>query len=342
MDGENKSFYTEDELENCKKQLQTLLNNDGKGKMGKTLYVGKGSNTPRHKIKSLIEENNIKKTTIIENADTVIFDKKLINDVFKWLNNCKEVKIAITPYTKNLFNIIQKENQTAKQSHYLAKFKEYLDKETQLVIYDTNYKDFPINFKSELGILDWEVYYEKSNYRTKNIQEILDTLQYYFTNPHGNIIWDDEILETLNSEGIDLDDEYLNTLNSMFASNESDNIKLAFEMLANVNLNKHGLTIALLLNKHQGVMTWGNGNTNSQAYKILDRYFVNKGIDWKKDFRTFSTGLYKNYSQDKDAKNIIEDFVLSNLNRYLSEGGFKIDGYCLQIDNFTISLLNKK
>ena len=128
----------------------------------------------------------------------------------------------------------------------------------------------------------------------------------------------------------------------MFASNEPDNIKLAIEMMSNVNLNKYGLTIALLLNKWKNVMNWGNGNTGSQAYKTLDRYFINKGIDWKKDYRSFSAGLYKNYSHDENAKRVIEDFVLQNINRYLAKDGFGHLGCLLQIDNFKISLYHQK
>jgi predicted metal-dependent peptidase len=113
-------------------------------------------------------------------------------------------------------------------------------------------------------------------------------------------------------------------------------------MMANVNLNKFGLTIALLLNKYKEAMNWGNGNTGSQAYKTLDRYFKNKGINWRYDFREFSTGLYKNYSHNEEAKKTIEYFVLGNVNNYLRENGFILDEGYLQIDNFKISLHSKK
>ena len=103
-DGNNKSFYTKDELEKHKANIKTIFNNEGNGKIGKTIYVGKGSNAPRHKIKMLVEENKIKKTTIIENSDTVIFDKKIINDVYKWFDNCKEVKVVNVPFTKDLLD----------------------------------------------------------------------------------------------------------------------------------------------------------------------------------------------------------------------------------------------
>jgi hypothetical protein len=339
-DGNHKSFYTKDELEKHKANIKTIFNNEGNGKIGKTIYVGKGSNAPRHKIKMLVEENKIKKTTIIENSDTVIFDKKIINDVYKWFDNCKEVKVVNVPFTKDLLDTINKYNSS--RPNYAKQYEEFFVKKYSLLINHSDYIDYPSDFKQALGNLVWEDYHEQHTYRTKNIQDVFDTIKLYFLNPHGNIIWDDNILETLNSDGIDLDDDYVNTLDSMFSSKEPDNIRLAIEMMSNVNLNKYGLTIALLLNKHSSNMNWGNGNTGSQAYKTLDRYFLNKGIDWKRDYRPFSAGLYKNYANDEGAKEIIEQFVLQNINRHLAENGFGFKGCMLQIDNFKISLHNRK
>lgn len=340
--GNYKTFYTKSELEDYKGKINDIWKNSGNGKVGKILYVGKGSNVPRHKVKAFVEENKIKKTSIIENSDTVFFDKKVINDVYNWFNKCKEVKVVIVPFTKNLLNIIKKVNNSTHHKQYVEHYIKGFNKKTSLVINYDEYNNYPQEFKQELGNLDWINYYEQDTYRTKNIEDVFNTILYYFKNPHGNIIWDDTILETLNSDGIDLDEDYISTLDSMFASKESDNIRLAIEMMSNVNLNKFGLTIALLLNKHKWAMNWGTGNTGSQAYRTLDRYFKNKGINWKYDFRAFSSGLYKNYSQDKEAKKIIEQFVLSNINNYLNENLDRLNGECLQIDSFKISLHSKK
>lgn len=341
--GNSKIFHTKDELEDYKTKISTILNNKGDGKIGKTIYVGKGSNVPRHKIKAFTEENNIKKTTIMSNASTVIFDRKAIKDTYDWFNNCKEVKVAIVPFTQNLFDSIKKSNGLANQTTYDHHYDQSFKKKADVVIYYEEYSNYPLDFKQELGILDWKDYYEQYTHRTQNIQDVFSTILYYLKNLHGNIIWDDIILEKLNSEGIDLDNDYVNTLDSMFASKEPDNVRLAIEMMSNVNLEKFGLIIALLLNKYNQAMSWGNGNTTSQAYKTLDRYFKNKGIDWKRDFRTFSTGLYKNYYNDQYSKDIIEKFVLQNINRYLSESGYRLRGdVCLQIDSFKVSLHNKK
>jgi hypothetical protein len=340
--GGNKTFFTKSELEGHKGKINAVLNNSGNGEIGKVLYVGKGSNIPRHKVKVFVEENKIKKTSIIENSDTVFFDKNVINDVYKWFGRCKEVKVAIIPFTKELLDVIFKINNSISQTQYVQQYIKAFDKKASLVIYYNEYNSYPQEFKQALGNLDWKDLHEQDTYRTKNIEDIFNTLEYYFKNPHGNIIWDDTILETLNSDGIDLDEDYISTLDSMFASREPDNIRLAIEMMSNVNLNKFGLTIALLLNKYKEAMNWGNGNTGSQAYKTLDRYFKNKGINWKYDFRTFSAGLYKNYSHDEEAKKTIEHFVLGNINNFLGEGGYRLDGGCLQIDSFKISLHSKK
>ena len=338
----DKIFHTKDELEDYKIKINTILNNKGDGKIGKTIYVGKGSNVPRHKIKAFTEENKIKKTTIMSNAKTIIFDRKAIKDTYDWLKGCKEAKVAIVPFTKNLYDIIIKANSLTNNTNYAKLYTECFNKKANLIIHYEEYSNYPLDFKQELGILDWKDYYEQNTYRTRNIEDIFDTILCYLKNPHGNIIWDDIILEKLNSDGIDLDDDYVNTLDSMFASKEPDNIRLAVEMMSNVNLEKFGLTIALLLNKYNQSMSWGNGNTTSQAYKTLDRYFKNKGIDWKRDYRLFSAGLYKNYVNNEEAKNIIEQFVLQNINRHLSENGFGVQGCILQIDNFKVSLHDKK
>ena len=347
--GSSRIFHSEEELKNQKNIINTILDSDGNGKIGKTLYVGKGSNVPRHKVKIFVEENKIKKTTIVESSDTVVFDKKIIKDVFDWFNGSKSKTVAIVLFTKEILDVVLNINKNyykGKNGGWVNQFEnthiERYEKNYSLVIYQEEYNNyFPAELKKSIGKIEWINCYEQNSYRVKNIQEVFDTLQYYSKNPHGNIIWDDIILEKLNADGIDLDEDYINTLNSMFASNESDNIKLAIEMMANVNLDKHGLTIALLLNKWSGSMGWGNGNTSSQAYKTLDRYFKNKDINWKRDFRTFSTGLYRNYKNDERAKEIIEGFVLSNINNFLSENGFRLDDSCLQIDSFKISL-NKK
>lgn len=334
FDGYIKTFYTTEEFNSHVSKLTSLNETLGNGKIGNLLYIGKGSNLPRHKVKSFIEEKQLKKTTIIEKADTVVFDKKLIGDVLKWYKSSKETKVAIIPFTEKIYSFISKHSND-NNNVFIKKF----NAKASLVIYEDMYQKYPHKFKTFFGKLDFKSFYELNSYRTQNLKNIKETIDYYFTNPHGNIIWDDSLLDVLNNDGIELDDEYISTLDSMFASGDSDNIKLALEMLANVNLEKFGLTIALLLNKWKSQLSWGSGNTSSQAFKTLVRYFKNKDIKWEKDYRSLGAGLYKNYSYDDNARAIIENFVLQNINTYLKQHS---ELYNLQITNFKIELHSKK
>ena len=121
----------------------------------------------------------------------------------------------------------------------------------------------------------------------------------------------------------------------MFESKDKDNVLLALEMLSNVNINKHGLQIAMLLNQYRGYFSWGNG-INSQAYKTLNNYFTNKKILWKEDFRIFLAGLYNNYSDDSQSKLYIENFLKDSINDVLRKN--KHHANYFEVESFDIKL----
>jgi hypothetical protein len=157
-------------------------------------------------------------------------------------------------------------------------------------------------------------------YRNKTIESMIGLLDFLKNNPNVNIIFDEDIMEVLNSDGIELDNEYIDTLNSMFESGQTDNIKLAVEMLSNVNLEKDSLTIALILNKYQHLFTHGSGvNPSSMSsFKSIDKYYRSRGINWKSDWRIFAGGLYSNYKNIPEHKLTIEKFILDNINAFLN------------------------
>ena len=154
--GIDKIFHTKDELEDYKTKINTILDNKGDGKISKTIYVGKGSNVPRHKIKAFTEENKIKKTTIMSNAETIIFDRKAIKDTYDWLKGCKKAKVAIVPFTKNLYDIVIKTNSLTNNTNYAKLYTECFNKKANIIIHYEEYSNYPLDFKQELGILDWD------------------------------------------------------------------------------------------------------------------------------------------------------------------------------------------
>jgi hypothetical protein len=89
--------------------------------------------------------------------------------------------------------------------------------------------------------------------------------------------------------------------------------------------------------KYNNVFTWGSGNTGSQALKTLILYFKNKGIDWKADYRKFSTGLFSFYKNDEESIKIIKKFFIDSLNNYLDlDKDFNI-----QLSNIDFKVIRK-
>jgi hypothetical protein len=118
----------------------------------------------------------------------------------------------------------------------------------------------------------------------------------------------------------------------MFKSGQNDNIKLAIEMLSNINLNeKNALTIALILNKYQDIFTHGSGVTPSSmsSFKTIDKYYKSRGIVWKTNWTKFSAGLYSNYQHDPETKQIVEQFIMDHINGLLNVHKLHINSFDL-------------
>lgn len=326
-------------LENRIQDVKELLKLPGSDINGEIIYAGKGSNVPRHKLKSYIEENNLKKTSRIQTANTIVFDKKEIEEVLSYYKRAKKDEFAFIEFTKEICDIII--NYLNTTNNLYSNFKDEIKNKIGKIwaIEKDNYYDLPSELKKMINCTEFKECYEMHNYRTQKILDICSVIDVYLEDKDTkSIVWDDYMLETLNSDGIELDAEYLETFHNMLKSNETSDTQLALEMLTNINLEKDGLAVALLLNEYRDKFGWGTG-TQSQAYKTLNKYFSSKGIHWKDDFRAFSAELWNCYASDNKAKEIIGGFVQNNINKYLNRIG---DEFILQIDNFNLSLYKRK
>jgi hypothetical protein len=103
-----RNYYSEEEYAEIQEKLNLIYSNEGKGYLVGSIYVGKGSNIPRHKIKEFFKENNLKKTSLIESSDTVVFDKQSIKTLKEWLDLEIE-KIYIIPFTQELYDLLKED-----------------------------------------------------------------------------------------------------------------------------------------------------------------------------------------------------------------------------------------
>jgi hypothetical protein len=304
--------------------IEKLLNQSPNTNLGDKVYLGKLSNIPRHRVKEYFENSTSKKTSRIEQANTIIFSREYLTKFKIFLKKLELKELLPLEKTQILQDYIRRNS----NEWTYKKIAPVFEDNTLLLITNyyknTNLNDNLVpNFKRIIDTTKIKTQYIEALYRDNYTKEVLTYLDLILQNPSINILFDEDFLTDLNSDGIELDNDYLSTLNSMFESKEQANINLALEMLSNVNIEKNYFTIALLLNRYQNLFSWGSGLSMSQnkSFKSIEKFLKDKGINYQADWRIFNAALYKNAQNDPEKVEIIIRSVLDNLNKYMKEGG---------------------
>jgi len=303
--------------------IEKLLNTSPNTNLGEKVYLGRLSNIPRHRVKDYFENTTSKKTSKVEQANTIIFSKEYLLNLKRNLNKLELKEFLFLEKTQTLHNYIA---QNSSDWGY-KKIAPIFNNDTPLLLIEyyrnsTLSNNLSSTFNRIINIAQIKKQYVEALYRDTYTKEILNYLDLQLKDPSVNILFDEDFILNLNSDGIELDNDYLVTLNNMFESKEQDNINLALEMLSNVNIEKHYFTMALLLNKYQNLFSWGSGLSMSQnkSFKSIEKFLKNKGINYQADWRTFNAALYKNSQNDPEKIEIITRSILENLNKYMKEG----------------------
>jgi hypothetical protein len=314
--------WTPEEYAIYQNKIQKLLSQPKSSKLGKRIYLGRLSSLPRHRIKEYFKSNGIEKTSKISYADSIIMNKEYIIDFNtnfdpnkRWGGFYEARKYSIK--TEDELKLIFKYTD-CKGDRYSEAINQFNNgKKASIIVEKENY--YHIN--TVLNNFSYTTLYMKKLYREANVIELIEYLELLKKYPNIQVVYDEDLLKPLNKDGIKLDEDYLKTLNSMFESKNQDNINLALEMLSNVSIEDNSLTIALFLNKHYPLFSWGSGLTikNNISFKSILKYLKSQKIDYEKDWRLFSTALYKIHKNNPESVLIIKDFVKQNLNTYLSE-----------------------
>jgi hypothetical protein len=303
--------------------IEKLLNTSPNTNLGDKVYLGKLSNIPRHRVKDYFENSTSKKTSRIEQANTIIFSREHLINFKKDLKKIELKEFLFLEKTQILQDYIRRNS-----FEWAYKKIEPVFKSNTPLLLISYYKNTNLtnnlapNFKKVIDIAQIKTQYVETLYRDTYTKEILNYLNLVLENPSLNILFDEDFLLNLNSDGIELDADYLATLNSMFESKEQANINLALEMLSNVNIENNYFTIALFLNKYQNLFSWGSGLSMSQnkSFKSIEKFLKNKGINYQADWRSFNAALYKNSQNNPEKLEIIIHSILENLNKYMKEG----------------------
>jgi len=325
--------------------VQSILSKKTELKFGKKVYLGSLSNLPRHKVKEYFTQNNTQKTSRIEQADSLIIDRGSI-EKFRDFLTISERNYDLSLYQTYIIESIEdKQKLSPVISTYTNRFNnhDYVSTPNCPFYILTGGKKNPLSsqLSSYLKNLTPQDLYTTSNYWNNNpeiaVYEVIEILR---KNPNINILFDEDILPLINNDGIELDPDYMSYLDNMFESKDQENINLALEMLSNVDLEKHSLALALFLNKHMGKFFKGSGlyiNQN-RSFKSFIKYFEAKKINFTENWKKFSSDLLIYYKNDPQSIEIINSFIIQNINIYLKTIGHVIVSHPIEIQDCTIRL----
>ena len=319
---DSNSFVNEKDSIILQKALNIITKSDPIQIGGKDIiYATKASDIPRFKLKEFIKEKNLKKTSRAKMANIFIMNKGMFLDLIKALDYGDH-------YFVNEEHAICGHRLWGEGGNWetcIKQFNSYKDRNNYwLVEKDRScWKDM---FKDS----SLEQLFKNNTHTTKGTllsvyreQKLIDLLSIITDNVNDiisgkkKIVFDEDLFVELNKEGIELDDEYLQTLRDMLFSKDNSNVKLGFEMMSNLVLNESTiLSISFLLNELIHTTSfrpsyYTNNNTNLKA---LLKLLKTKGIAWERDWKTFGTGLRKNFKTGKEGA-IVKKFLLDNINR---------------------------
>lgn len=335
---------TPEEHSNLLTFTQDILSQKTELKFGKKVYLGSLSNLPRHKVKEYFTQNNTQKTSRIEQADSVIIDRNCIERFHSFLT-INERNYDLSLYQTYIIEDIKNKQKLEPLIHnYNNSYSmpvSYLAPEIPFYILTNKENQITSNLSSYLkDIQPKDLYINHNWWNNNNEISAYEVIEVLLKNPNINILFDDEVLPLINNDGIELDADYMSYLDNMFESKDQENINLALEMLSNVDLDKHSLTLVLFLNKHMDKFFRGSGlNINqNRSFKSFIKYFKAKKIDFQSNWKTFSAGLLKYYKNDPQSIEIINSFILQNINNYLKTVGQAVIPNPIEIKDCTIRL----
>ena len=88
--------------------IEKLLNQSPNSNLGDKVYLGKLSNIPRHRVKEYFENSTSKKTSRIEQANTIIFSREYLLNFKKYLEKLELKEFLFLEKTQILHDYVRR------------------------------------------------------------------------------------------------------------------------------------------------------------------------------------------------------------------------------------------
>lgn len=296
----NSSIYLYCDKVSSANDISSVINNllnrvqPPKVDFSKKPYITKWCKIPRYKVDEFTQANGIKRVWDFRDSNYVVLSKEELK------------KTTMFEYRSEMFNGFT-------YVMTIDNFKKHFPNETN----DLKYHLDKVYIISEIEFKQLEpdcINIGKSANIGGNLGRIgiIDIIKEYINNPGKfEIIFDHEFITEVNSEGLELGEEELENIKYMLNTKNVDNMNLAVEMLANINLDKHVIDLACLFNRFHWNFYRNSGVTKNQAFQILKSFLKSHNIEYTQKWRVFIPSLVKKFP---DQKVKITKYMLEMLN----------------------------
>lgn len=291
-----KGIFTLEKIEILPQEIKVdkifTLEKDVQFKKGDNIYFVPNLAFPRYKVREKGEEIGFKIKRSIDDSNYVIVDTKAINNNLQKMSNRSHTGLA----TLTKFNFDQIAEDLNIPIDY-SNLESEIDNNTLLYFPNGYAKSMDFIFT----ILNHDSYYEYkvNSYETgidlrdidSNNKELANAMYNILTHAYNKtkkFISSNDLLDLINPKVIITDTMYTR-LKQMFESSNKDNLMLAMETMANVDIKKSLFNIIKLCNDYGHMMRWSDGynHVNFKAFRTSLNDMVGLGRD-----TIFSTRLH--------------------------------------------------
>jgi hypothetical protein len=276
-------------INSIKDKMPTLKKDAG-------ILIDKTSNIPRPKLKEFIEDNNLKKVTLLSKADVIIVKRDTIQSLLK--EKIKEIYLVDKTDIKRL-GFKDNENTMLYTDNESGMDQEYFDVKNRCTV-----------------VKGWLNYFYYGNGKLNESLKFI----YSLVGTTATLVYDDILISTLNKDGLDLDSEIYETLQGMLLSKDTATFNLGIEMLSNVNIENNLFKVSLLMNTifNQTGRFNAMSQYNSKNFKSLLEYLDANKIRWNQKWEVYGMSMWNKFKNTEHADSI-KVYFISNMNEHFKK-----------------------
>jgi hypothetical protein len=239
--------------------MDTIVDKKYTPKAGDKIYIYPDCDIPRFKIKQFCETQNVSIVKFPDKATLKIIGPKSYKSFFRseWLRSLE--KDQVLSYCRKYLS-------------HVPNLSEFI-KDVESITADHIYFNFLIQnqLKKFTGV-DFKGNYGSQSFfgNQDNVEKFLQACEYTDLYPQ------DEILKKLNTGAV-MDHEQYVSIQRLFESKDTENTKLAIEMMANCDFEKSSVYLLLLISNY-GYKIWESPNRSHVNFKALIQFFSIKNL----------------------------------------------------------------